>query len=50
MRLLHYNWTELVTSSLPYLGSALPQVVSITINQICSNIDELTAAYSASKW
>ncbi|KAL0273816.1 UNVERIFIED_CONTAM: hypothetical protein PYX00_006399 [Menopon gallinae] len=49
MRLLHYNWTELVTSSLPYLGSALPQVVSITINQICANIEELTAAYSASK-
>lgn len=49
MRCLHYNWTELITSSLPYLGSALPQVVMITTNQICSTIEELAEVYSNKK-
>ncbi|KAK6632298.1 hypothetical protein RUM44_007339 [Polyplax serrata] len=45
MRCLHYNWTELITSSLPYLGTALPQVVMVTINQICANLEELALIY-----
>lgn len=49
MRGLHSHWTELVTSSLPYLGAALPQIVMMVINQLCVNMEELSLIYSNRK-
>lgn len=48
MRHSHINWTSLVTSSLPYLGSALVNVVSVTVRQLCANIETLSEVYADS--
>jgi hypothetical protein len=46
MRHSHINWTSLVTSSLPYLGPALVNVVSVTVRQLCANIETLAEVYA----
>ncbi|XP_050520178.1 protein dopey-1 homolog isoform X2 [Daktulosphaira vitifoliae] len=48
MRHSHINWTSLVTSSLPYLGPALVNVVSVTVRQLCANIETLADVYADS--
>ncbi|XP_043286527.1 protein dopey-1 homolog isoform X2 [Venturia canescens] len=45
MRHLHQHWTTLVTSSLPYMGVSLTQVVTSVIHQLCSNIEHLASYY-----
>lgn len=46
MRHSHINWTSLVTSSLPYLGPALVNVVSVTVRQLCANIETIAEVYA----
>lgn len=46
MRHSHINWTSLVTSSLPYLGPALVNVVSVTVRQLCVNIETISEVYA----
>jgi len=46
MRHSHNNWTSLVTSSLPYLGPALVNVVTVTVRQLCANIETLAEVYA----
>lgn len=46
MRHSHINWTSLVTSSLPYLGLALVNVVTVTVRQLCANIETLAEVYA----
>ena len=45
MRHLHQHWTTLVTSSLPYMGQSLTQVVTSVIHQLCCNIEHLASYY-----
>lgn len=45
MRHLHQHWTTLVTSSLPYMGLSLTQVVTSVIHQLCCNIEHLASYY-----
>ncbi|XP_034945114.1 protein dopey-1 homolog isoform X2 [Chelonus insularis] len=45
MRHLHQHWTNLVTSSLPYMGASLTQVVTSVVHQLCCNIEQLAAYY-----
>ncbi|KAK0181813.1 hypothetical protein PV327_000009 [Microctonus hyperodae] len=45
MRHLHQHWTTLVTSSLPYMGPSLTQVVTSVIHQLCCNIEHLASYY-----
>lgn len=45
MRHLHQYWTTLATSSLPYMGSSLTQIVMSVIHQLCYNIEKLAAYY-----
>ncbi|XP_050425290.1 protein dopey-1 homolog isoform X2 [Adelges cooleyi] len=48
MRHSHINWTTLVTSALPYLGPALVNVVTVTVRQLCANIETLADVYADS--
>ncbi|XP_046605599.1 protein dopey-1 homolog isoform X1 [Neodiprion virginianus] len=45
MRHLHQHWTTLVTSSLPFMGSSLTQIVTSVIHQLCYNIEHLASYY-----
>ncbi|XP_024938328.1 protein dopey-1 homolog isoform X2 [Cephus cinctus] len=45
MRHLHQHWTTLVTSSLPFMGSSLTQIVTSVIHQLCCNIEHLSSYY-----
>ncbi|XP_058800674.1 protein dopey-1 isoform X2 [Phymastichus coffea] len=45
MRHLHQYWTTLVTSSLPFMGSSLTQIVMPVIHQLCHNIEQLASYY-----
>ncbi|XP_011306689.1 protein dopey-1 homolog isoform X2 [Fopius arisanus] len=45
MRHLHQHWTNSVTSSLPYMGASLTQVVTSVIHQLCCNIEQLASYY-----
>lgn len=45
MRHLHQYWTTLVTSSLPFMGSSLTQIVTTVIHQLCCNIEQLASYY-----
>ena len=45
MRHLHQYWTTLVTSSLPFMGSSLTQIVTSVIHQLCCNIEQLASYY-----
>ncbi|XP_015109292.1 protein dopey-1 [Diachasma alloeum] len=45
MRHLHQHWTNSVTSSLPYMGASLTQVVTSVIHQLCCNIEHLASYY-----
>ncbi|XP_014214024.1 protein dopey-1 homolog isoform X2 [Copidosoma floridanum] len=45
MRHLHQYWTTLVTSSLPFMGSSLTQIVMSVIHQLCCNIEQLASYY-----
>ncbi|KAJ8674892.1 hypothetical protein QAD02_010678 [Eretmocerus hayati] len=45
MRHLHQYWTTLVTSSLPFMGSSLTQMVMSVIHQLCCNIEQLASYY-----
>lgn len=45
MRHLHQYWTQLVTSSLPFMGSSLTQIVMSVIHQLCHNIEQLASYY-----
>jgi len=43
LRDLHHHWTNLVISCLPFLGTALTQVVSSVSAQIWSNLEDLAS-------
>lgn len=45
MRHLHQYWTNLVTSSLPFVGPALTQIMTSVIHQLCNNIEHLSSYY-----
>ena len=45
MRHLHQYWTTLVTSSLPFMGPSLTQIVTSSIHQLCCNIEKLSSYY-----
>lgn len=45
MRHLHQHWTTLVTSSLPFMGTSLTQIVTSVIHQLCRNIEHLASYY-----
>ncbi|XP_066603567.1 protein dopey-1 homolog isoform X2 [Prorops nasuta] len=45
MRHLHQQWTTLVTSSLPFMGSSLTSIVTSVIHQLCCNIEHLSSYY-----
>ncbi|PSN50572.1 hypothetical protein C0J52_14759 [Blattella germanica] len=48
MRHLHQHWTTLLTSALPYMGASLTHVVVTVVNQLCCNLEKLSAFYSCS--
>lgn len=47
MRHLHHQWTNLIASALPFMGSSLTDVVMSVINQLCSNIENLAQHYGS---
>ncbi|GLG96492.1 Uncharacterized protein GBIM_03458 [Gryllus bimaculatus] len=46
MRHLHQQWTALVTSALPFMGSALTPVVMSVVSQLCCNLEKLSQFYN----
>lgn len=46
MRHAHQYWTTLVTSSLPFMGTSLTQIVTSVIHQLCCNIEHLASYYT----
>ncbi|XP_035686504.1 protein dopey-1-like isoform X1 [Branchiostoma floridae] len=44
--MMHPHWVTMAVSSLPYLGKALPRVITPIITQLCVNLETLAKEYS----
>ncbi|XP_021360674.1 protein dopey-1-like isoform X2 [Mizuhopecten yessoensis] len=44
-RHMHRHWVAMVTSSLPFMGKALPSIVMNVVAQLCRNIEVVAAKY-----
>lgn len=42
---MHRHWVAMVTSSLPYMGKSLPNIVLVVTSQLCKNLEILATAY-----
>lgn len=42
---MHRHWVAMVTSSLPYMGKSLPNIVLVVTSQLCRNLEILATAY-----
>lgn len=42
---MHRHWVAMVTSSLPYMGKSLPNIVLMVTSQLCKNLEILATAY-----
>lgn len=42
---MHRHWVAMVTSSLPYMGKSLPNIVLVVSSQLCKNLEILATAY-----
>lgn len=42
---MHRHWVAMVTSSLPYMGKSLPNIVLVVTSQLCKNLEVLATAY-----
>ncbi|KDR16353.1 protein dopey-1 homolog isoform X2 [Zootermopsis nevadensis] len=47
-RHLHQHWTTLVTSALPFMAQSLTHVVMSVVNQLCCNVEKMSAVYRTS--
>lgn len=42
---MHRHWVAMVTSSLPYMGKSLPNIVLVVTSQLCKNLEILATSY-----
>ena len=42
---MHRHWVAMVTSSLPYMGKSLPNIVLMVTSQLCKNLEILAKSY-----